>query len=53
MATSFKQFDQENKLVESLNQQNLIEEIINQETGDWSKEMSAEDLLEELGLGDI
>lgn len=51
MTISFKQFNTEQTLVESLTSAGLVEEIVNQQDGDWSPELTADELFEELGIG--
>jgi hypothetical protein len=52
MATTFKHYEQQTELLEAVENQGLMEELLSQNTEEvWSKEMSADELLEELGLG--
>lgn len=52
MTTSFRQFNAEQNLVESLEQNGLVEELKEQDTNpdNWSKEMTAGELFEALGI---
>ena len=52
MTTSFRQFTAEQKLVENLEQRGLVEELQEQDTNpeNWSKEMTADELCEALGI---
>ena len=54
MTTTFRQFNDEQKLVENLVQNGLVEELQqqNSDPDTWSNELTADELFEALGIDD-